>query len=230
MASTVGYHRFGRSTRHHQPTFRLHGATVASLNSKSCAVVPALRRAVSAACLVASMLLQPATANAGSDSYEVTHAPHIIAAPADAKAFYLEFRARDEVGGFGHSYVALGAIDAGNHGHQTLVAGFVPRSADDDYWSKFGLPVTGLIGLTRSDLLRRADARFRILINKATYLQVIATIRNLGQTWTGYELVLRNCNNFVGEVARSVGLQTPLITAQYPVHYVAELRALNSRR
>jgi hypothetical protein len=106
----------------------------------------------------------------------------------------------------------------------------VPRSADDDYWSKFGLPVTGLIGVTRSDLLRQPDARFRILINKATYLRVIATIRELGHTWTGYELVLHNCNSFVGEVARSVGLQAPLITAQYPVHYVAELRSLNSHR
>ena len=182
------------------------------------------------ACLVGCMvLLLAATASAGS-GYEVTHPPHTVAAPKDAQLFYLEFRARDEADGFGHSYVTLGAIDASNHAHQTLVAGFVPRSADDDYWSKFGLPVTGLIGVTRSDLFRQPDARFRILINKATYLRVIATIRKLEHTWTGYELILHNCNSFVGEVARSVGLQAPLITAQYPVHYVAELRALNSHR
>ena len=187
-------------------------------------------RAISTACLVGSMVLHlPKGASAGSN-YEVTHPPHTVAAPAGAESFYLEFRARNEVAGFGHSYVTLGAIDASNQGHQTFVAGFVPRSADDDYWSKFGLPVTGLIGVTRSDLLRQPDARFRILINKATYLRVIATIRELGHTWTGYELVLHNCNSFVGEVARSVGLQAPLITAQYPVHYVAELRSLNSHR
>ena len=116
-------------------------------------------RAISTACLVASLVLHlPKGASAGSN-YEVTHPPHTVAAPAGAESFYLEFRARNEVAGFGHSYVTLGAIDASNHSHQTFVAGFVPRSADDDYWSKFGLPVTGLIGVTRSDLLRQPDAR-----------------------------------------------------------------------
>ena len=109
-----------------------------------------------------------------------------------------------------------------------MVAGFVPKSADDDYWGKFGLPVTGLVGLTRSDLLQRADARFRIVVNKATYFRVVSEIRRLHRTWTNYELVVHNCNSFVSEIARSVGLQAPIITAQYPVRYVAELRALNS--
>ena len=40
---------------------------------------------------------------------------------------------------------------------------------------------------------------------------------------------LQNCNNFVGQIAASVGLRTPMITAQFPVRYVTELRALNSR-
>ena len=179
--------------------------------------------------LIGSLALLLATrAMAGNGDYEATNPPRIVATNGDATAYYLEFRARDEVGGFGHSYVALGTIDATNHGHQTVVAGFVPRSADDDYWSKFGLPVTGLVGVTRSDLLQRADARFRIIIRKATYFRVVGEIRRLHRTWTNYELVVRNCNSFVSEIAVSVGLRTPMITAQYPVHYVAELRALNS--
>jgi hypothetical protein len=179
--------------------------------------------------LIGSLALILTTgATAGSGEYEVTHPPRIFTASEDATAYYLEFRARDEVGGFGHSYVTLGTIDATNRGHQTVIAGFMPRSADDDYWSKFGLPVTGLVGVTRSDLLQRTDARFRIMVNKATYFRVVSEIRRLHDTWTSYELVVHNCNSFVSEIASSVGLRTPMITAQYPVHYVTELRALNS--
>ena len=184
---------------------------------------------VSKAWLLGSLvLLLVRGAEAGNDTYEPTHPPRIIAVAADARSFYLEFRARNEVGGFGHSYVTLGAVNTAGQGYQTVVVGFMPRSADDDYWSKFGLPVAGLLGVTRSDLTRRPDARFRIAINKATYLRLVSRVRSLRRTWTQYELVVHNCNSFVSEIASSVGLRTPLITAQYPVGYVTELHALNA--
>jgi len=187
-----------------------------------------MARFVSKAWLLGSLGLLLVTAAEAGDTYEPTYPPRIIAVSEDARSFFLEFRARNEAGGFGHSYVTLGTIDASGHGHQSVVVGFMPRSADDDYWSKFGLPVTGSVGVTRSDLLRRPDARFRIALNKLTYFRVVREIRGLRKTWTHYELVVHNCNSFVGEVAGSVGLRTPLITAQYPVSYVADLRALNS--
>lgn len=174
------------------------------------------------------VLLFVTGAEAGNDTYEPTQPPRIIAITAVARSFYLEFQARNEVGGFGHSYITLGTVDASGQGRQTVVVGFMPRSADDDYWSKFGLPVTGILGVTRSDLLRRPDARFRIAVNESTYLRLVSKVRSLRRTWTQYELVFHNCNNFVSEIASSVDLRTPLITAQYPVGYVTELRALNA--
>ena len=68
---------------------------------------------------------------------------------------------------------------------------------------------------------------FELLSKSSTYLRLVSKVRSLRRIWTKYELVVQNCNNFVGEIAASVGLRTPLITAQYPVGYVAELRALN---
>ena len=174
------------------------------------------------------VLLFVTGAEAGNDTYEPTQPPRIIAITADARSFYLEFRARNEVGGFGHSYITLGTVDASGQGRQTVVVGFMPRSADDDYWSKFGLPVTGMLGVTRSDLQRRPDAQFRIAVKESTYLRLVSKVRSLRRTWIQYELVVHNCNNFVSEIASSVGLRTPLITAQYPVGYVTELRALNA--
>ena len=187
-----------------------------------------MARFVSKAWLLGSLGLLLASAADAGDAYEPTYPPRIIAITADARSFHLEFRARNEVGGFGHSYVTLGTVDTSGQRHQTLVVGFMPRSADDDYWSKFGLPVSGTVGVTRSDLLRRPDARFRIAINEPTYLRLVSKVRNLRRTWTQYELVVHNCNNFVSEIASSIGLRAPLITAQYPVGYVTELHALNA--
>jgi hypothetical protein len=104
----------------------------------------------------------------------------------------------------------------------------MPRSADDDYWSKFGLPVTGLVGVTRSDLIQRPNARFRIALSRQTYLRVVSEIRDDGKAWTHYELLAHNCNSFVAEIAGLVGLRPPLLTALPPVRYIAQLRALNS--
>jgi hypothetical protein len=102
-------------------------------------------------------------------------------------------------------------------------------SADDDRWSKFGILVTGVVGVTKSDLLRRPVVRFRVGVARATYFRVLNRIRALRYSWTTYELAFRNCNDFLREIASSAGLSTPIVTAQYPVHYVAELRTLNSR-
>jgi hypothetical protein len=178
--------------------------------------------------LVVGLGLPLASAVAGGDNYEPTHPPRIVAAAAEASAFYLEFRARKEAHGFGHAYVTLGTVEAGRI-QQTVVVGFMPKSVDDDHWSKFGLPVTGLVGVTRSDFVRPPDVRFRVALSKAAYFRVVNEIRNLPKSWTTYELLVRNCNNFVSQIASSVGLRTPLITAQYPVRYVRELRALNVR-
>jgi len=187
-----------------------------------------MARFVLKAWLLGSLAVFPVTAADAGDTSEPTRPARILAVTADARAFYLEFRARNETGGFGHSYVALGTIDASGQGHQTVVVGFMPRSADDNYWSKFGLSVTGLVGYTRSDLLRRADAGFRVVLSRPRYFRLVSEIRSLRKTWTNYELVVHNCNSFVGEIASSVGLRIPLITAQYPVGYITELHALNA--
>jgi hypothetical protein len=173
-------------------------------------------------------MILPTSVGAGGSTYEPTYPPRIIAVTAaDARLFYVEFRARDD-SAFGHSYVTLGTIDTGGQRRETVVAGFMPKTADDDRWSKFGIPVTGSVGVSRSDFVRRPNARFRVTINRVTYFRLVHKVRALRNAWTTYELLLRNCNNFLGEIASSVGLRTPIVTAQYSVHYVTDLRALNS--
>ena len=83
--------------------------------------------------------------------------------------------------------------------------------------------------MVRSDIVRRPDARFRIAISKANYHQIVSRIRDMRRTWSTYELLLSNCNNFVSEIASTAGLRAPLLATQLPVAYVSELRTLNSR-
>jgi hypothetical protein len=180
--------------------------------------------------LIISLVLMASSAvDAGSTNYEPIHPPRILPATKDARSFYAEFRAREEAGGFGHSYIALGSVGSNGEERQTVVAGFMPRSMIDDYWSQFGIPVAGVVGVVRSDFVRRADARFRIAISKANYYRIVSRIQEIRRTWRTYELLLSNCNNFVSEVANTTGLRTPLLAAQLPVAFVSELRTLNSR-
>ena len=178
--------------------------------------------------LMVSLVL-PAATNAGSPSYEPAHAARIVPINWAARSFYAEFRARDEAGGFGHSYVTLGTVDFAGESRQTVVAGFMPRGEMADRWGRFGMPVAGMVGVSRSDFVRRPDARFRIHISEAKYYRVLSKIQEMRRTWTTYELLLSNCNSFVSEIASTAGLSVPLIPARLPVDYVGELRALNSR-
>jgi hypothetical protein len=175
------------------------------------------------------VMLWQVSAEAGNSNYEPTYPPHVTRATAEAKSYYIEFRARTEVGGYGHAYVALGAVDVAGHAQETVVIGFMPKGRDDDYWSQFALPVRGTVGVVRSDVVGRPAIRFRVAIGKAKYDQVVSSIHRLRSRWTAYDLLGRNCNSFVGQVADSIGLRTPTLTAQYPVSYISELRALNSR-
>jgi len=190
---------------------------------------PAMTRLPSAIALMLGLtMLLPSATIAGGATYERTYPLLINPTSHEATAFYAEFRGRNEASGFGHSYIVLGIVDSTGETRQTVVAGFLPRSADDDRWSKIGVPVTGLVGVARSDFTRRPDVRFRIALSRARYYRVVAKVYDLSRTWTTYELLLRNCNNFVSEVADEAGLRTPILTAQLPVWYIGELRALNS--
>jgi hypothetical protein len=179
--------------------------------------------------LILSLALLPASeVGAGTTNYEPPFPPRVVWAIGDARSFYAEFRARSEAGGFGHAYVTLGMIDSSGQLQQTVVAGFMPRRMRDDVLSQFGLPVEGVVGVVRTDLVRRPAVRFRIAISSANYYRLVSRILEMRRTWTTYQLLLVNCNTFVSEIASTAGLRTPLLVAQFPIAYVSELRSLNT--
>jgi hypothetical protein len=58
---------------------------------------------------------------------------------------------------------------------ETVAVGFMPKGAEDDRWSKFGIPVTGSVGVSRSDFARRPNAA----INRVTYVRLVRKVRAL---------------------------------------------------
>ena len=180
-------------------------------------------------CLAIGLALLPGRASAGTSTYEQTSPPRITATAPGARAFYIEFRGRSEEGGFGHAYMVLGSVGRDGRQHETTVFGFVPKDADDEFWSQFALPVTGMIGVSQSDFTPSPDVAFRVALTRPQHDQLVRDIAGLQESWTTYLLLGHNCNDLMGAVARSLGLWTPLITVQLPVRYVIELQAINTQ-
>ncbi len=166
-------------------------------------------------------------AMAGSGTYEPTRAPQISVLPQGAHAYFIEFRGRSEADGWGHAYVVLGAFDGAGRRTDVVRFGFVPKDADDELWSQFLVPVRGMVGVSQSDVAVVPDVLFRARISRADYDRVLGDLDAYRTDWTTYLLIGHNCNDLAAAVARSIGLDAPLITFQAPTSYIAELKFLN---
>src|SRR4029079_11186437 len=91
--------------------------------------------------LITAVLLSCQAVATASAHYERAYPPRILAASAAAPVFYMECRAREEAGGYGHSYVTLGEIDASGGTRQTIVAGFPPAGPESGRWGQRGVTV-----------------------------------------------------------------------------------------
>jgi hypothetical protein len=168
----------------------------------------------------------PAATLAGAESApDRVLAPVFAPARAGDSAFYLEFRARtdDE---FGHAYMLFEIADAKGRIRPAGVFGFgTATGAPSGLFSLFGSP--GEIGYTGQDLTTAPLEKYRVRIDRATYLRVAGAVGEMRKTWTIYELLFFNCNTFVGDIAAQAGLAAPSFDALLPSAYVQRLRDLN---
>jgi hypothetical protein len=73
-------------------------------------------------------------------------------------------------------------------------------------------------------------ARFRVALSQDEYKKVTGYIKGLQQKSPVWHAVLYNCNAFVGDIARFMGLETPSSTMSMPAEYINELRTMNISR
>jgi hypothetical protein len=162
---------------------------------------------------------------------QARHADRAGASKAEARTaaksstHFVEFLARPSQY-FGHSYVQIGTIGANGKARANRTVGFYPAGN----YTKDVFGVRGSVTATAPDLRSVSTARYRLAVSRATYVQAVAYVDRLPQTWRRYDLLDRNCNHMVGAIAQGVGLNAPGDHLDTPENYVRALKAQNGGR
>ena len=185
---------------------------------------------------VASAPAAPAApATTQSVNAQIAAAPS-AAAPSPAaqgagKPYYIEFRSRSAQS-YGHTFSMHGRLNASGKIMSRTVSGLHPVSESPIPW------MVGHFVLVPSDTGpsdgdtedQYVTARFRINLTEAENARLMAYIRDLKAKSPVWHAVLYNCNAFVGDIARFMGMETPSSTMLMPEEYISSLREMNMKR
>jgi hypothetical protein len=144
-----------------------------------------------------------------------------------AGAYYVEFRSRF-AWDYGHTYVVHGRV--GEAPTRASVAGLSPVGDDATAWViGHYVPVPAETGWTDGDLEDKyVTARYRVLMNKDQYDRVMGFVKDLQSRSHTWSAELYNCNAFVGDIAKFMGLSVPSSTLIYPKIFINNLRKINT--
>ena len=154
------------------------------------------------------------------------------ASPKDAGQYFVEFRARYALS-YGHTFLVHGRLNAkGEVGELSAknVAGFHPMGDGPEFWTiGHVMPVPAETGPSDGDLEEEyVSARYRVLVSGDEYRKVATFIKAKQASSTPWHAVAYNCNAWVGDVARYMGLKAPDSHWLLPADYINEMRRLNS--
>jgi len=144
---------------------------------------------------------------------------------AEVKPYFVDFRSRAGYF-FGHTFIVYGRLDAGGRPHDIRYAGIYPR--DDELGLVVGMviPVPASVRGVEDDYKEPATNVYRRRLTAAQYVRLNATVHHVTQSERHWNLLTYNCNDFATDIAHALGLRTPS-SMLLPVHFIAELRALN---
>ncbi|NIX77103.1 hypothetical protein [Microvirga terricola] len=188
--------------------------------------------AISAVFAVSTTTAQ--ASNTSSGRIEVASAQNgKVKKPARAATgqYFIEFRSRYALS-YGHTFAMFGRLNAKGSIVEREVAGLHPKGDSPVPWMiGHVVPVASETGPSDGDLEEQyVSARYRVLLNDAEYAKVIAFIRKLQANSPLWSAVAYNCNAFVADIARYMGLGTPSSTLLYPADFINELRKINGGR
>ncbi len=158
--------------------------------------------------------------------------PHAVAAASGAagKSYYIEFRSRSAQS-YGHTFSVYGRLNGGRIACKT-VAGLHPATESPVPWMiGHVVLVPSETGPSDGDTEDQyVTARFRVVMNETEYKKVTGYISQLRAKSPVWHAVLYNCNAFVGDIAKFMGMETPSSTMLMPEEYISSLRDLNINR
>jgi len=186
---------------------------------------------------VGAVLGALAVLGTGSLSLALAQGPNRAGAPpksrnANAGQYFVEFRSRYALS-YGHTFVVHGRLNSrGQVGpiRPDQVAGLHPIGEGPQMWSVgHVLPVPSETGPSDGDLEEEyVSARYRVILSEPEYQRVAAHIQEMQHNTPLWHAVMYNCNAFVGDIAKFMGLKAPNNSLLLPPNYVNELAALNT--
>jgi hypothetical protein len=154
------------------------------------------------------------------------HAPKYLAGEnqREDSRYFVDFHARGKPSFPGHVFIVYGQLNARGGIVEAQVVGFTPDS--DRYLTTYIIPVPGLIGQRNADLTEPSTVVYRRHLTAAEFHQLTAKVRQIRVMHPMWHLIFSNCNDFVGAIAKSIGLRRPP-SLLLPSDYVSLLRKLN---
>jgi hypothetical protein len=153
-----------------------------------------------------------------------------VAAPR-GEQYYVEFRSR-YAQSYGHAFVVFGrGPGPGKKISPNQIAGLHPATDSPiPFWVGHVIPVKSETGASEGDTDEiYVSARYRVMLSKPDYERTLAFIRNLQKSSPMWQEMIYNCNDFVADIARFVGLKTGS-TKTFPKEFITQLRELNEGR
>lgn len=152
----------------------------------------------------------------------------------DAGRYFVEFRSRYALS-YGHSFLVHGRLNQqGAVGELSAknVAGFHPAGAGSELWMAGHLvPVPAETGPSDGDLEEEyVSARYRVYVSEDEYRKVAGYIKSKQASAAPWHAAAHNCNAWIGDVARFMGLRAPDNPLLFPANYINEMERLNAEQ
>jgi hypothetical protein len=173
---------------------------------------------------------QPAAEQSGPEAAQTRSAEGGHVRPAN-KPYYIEFRARN-ADSYGHTFSIYGQLNANGKIGKFTVAGLHPISESPVPWMIGHLVVvpseTGASDGDTDD--QYVLARFHVALSAEEFKKVVAYVKEHQAHSPMWHAVLYNCNAWVGDIAKFMGMDTPASSLLMPADYINGLKKLNMHK
>jgi len=143
------------------------------------------------------------------------------------KSYFIEFRAR-AAQSYGHTFAVHGRVGQKITANQVI--GLHPFTESPIPWmAGHIILVPSETGASDGDTEDQyIIARYRILLTEQEYRRLVAHMKQMQASSPVWHAVLYNCNAFVADIAKYMGLKTPSSTLAMPKDFITQLRELNT--
>ena len=174
--------------------------------------------------LLAAALLA-ACCNDAAQAEPIRVAGPVRPAMTETYPYYVEFRAAVD-GVYGHSYIAYGRLNAVGQPATATYADIHPTGDIPSMVLGHFFPVDAATTPEKDTLGRKIASRFRRPLTPAEYERLNAIIARARAANHAWSILVYNCNDFVADVARGIGMKTPS-TLSLPYDFIPRLEAMN---